>query len=263
MKVKGASYLLFGFLIMFAGALTSVGENGKGPAVTKKQSSRIKQVRDPAEGQPQSATFRLGRDARISATIENEFLTELLNIMVEKRLLELRGSVPQGDPLTIAFSNLTLQEALEKMMKGYNYVFVERGIPEIPLLVIVGKAERGRSTDRNPVVVASVPKTDGTVESKGYYVPPEVTEWSSSSPALPMVIEKPLIGESSGTQPGSPEQVALTPAADGGGGRAVQKGETNAQEGGPQHGGIPLLPGPDPNYRPGGPGYIPAPILPN
>jgi len=85
---------------------------------------------------------------RISASAKNRPLDELLRIMSEKNLFEIRGPVPRGEAITVEFSNLTLEQALKKVMRGYNYVLVGQGTSRKPALIVMGQVTRGTSAEK-------------------------------------------------------------------------------------------------------------------
>jgi hypothetical protein len=85
---------------------------------------------------------------RISASAKNRPLDELLRIMSEKNLFEIRGPVPRGEGITVEFSNLTLEQALKKVMRGYNYVLVDQGTSRKPALIVMGQVTRGTSAEQ-------------------------------------------------------------------------------------------------------------------
>lgn len=65
-------------------------------------------------------------DSTMSADMEDRPLNEALRNMAEKGIIEIDGRMPGGEPLTLHFTHLTLDEALSKIMRGYNYVVVDR-----------------------------------------------------------------------------------------------------------------------------------------
>lgn len=89
--------------------------------------------------------------------------------MAKERLIEIKGAIPAGATLTLHSSDLTLEQVLGKIMRGYNYVLVEQGKTRPPLLTILGRIQRGP---------AEAPKTDAvpppadTSQLKSY-VPPQ------------------------------------------------------------------------------------------
>ncbi len=81
--------------------------------------------------------------SRISVDVNNEPLNALLRMMAEKRLFNMNGGVAGDEALTLHFSNVTLQEILPKMLRGYNYVLMGQGKNQVPVLAVMGKIEKG------------------------------------------------------------------------------------------------------------------------
>ncbi len=135
-----------------------------------------------------TSTIEITREARITANIENKSLQEALRMMADKNLFEIKGGVPAGEPVTVRFSNVTLDEALKKLMRGYNYVLVSQGTSRVPSLMVMGKVQAGR-----PAVQAAstqAPQAPPASANQGlvpgtYYVPPNLLPAPASpSPAV-------------------------------------------------------------------------------
>lgn len=149
---------------------------------------------------------------RISASAKNRPLDELLRIMSEKNLFEIRGPVPRGEAITVEFSNLTLEEALKKVMRGYNYVLVGQGTSRKPALIVMGQVARGTSAEQG-----SSPQTPQRVINQ-----PRAPEGSPVPPTP--AVEQPGPGlqkgqppvpagaQTGGTPTNPPEPVAQQPA---------------------------------------------------
>ncbi len=86
------------------------------------------------------------RDDKISADIKAYPLNETLRAMAAKRLFDIQGPLPTGEEITVQFSGATLDEALKKLMRGYNYVLMDQGASRRPVLMLIGKIQRGAST---------------------------------------------------------------------------------------------------------------------
>jgi hypothetical protein len=84
-------------------------------------------------------------------------LSETLRAMADKRLFEIRGPMPAGEEITVQFSGLTLDEALKKLMRGYNYVLMEQAGGQKPVLVLLGRIQRSAGSAQSPQPVQAVP----------------------------------------------------------------------------------------------------------
>ncbi len=108
-------------------------------------------------------------DSTMSADIYDRPLSEVLRSMAEKGVIEINGRMPAGEPLTLHFKRLTLDQALPKIMRGYNYVVIERGQARAPLLTVMGKIVWSRPAASGATEALSPPPD--TVDSRSY-VPP-------------------------------------------------------------------------------------------
>ncbi len=95
---------------------------------------------------------------QITADIADLPLGQALEALSQKIPLDIRGSVAGDERLTLHFSQLTLQQALQKMMAGYNYVLIRPEALEAPVLVILGKAEKGTISVSVPGVGDTMPR---------------------------------------------------------------------------------------------------------
>lgn len=262
MRFRCFLYFMIGLQILFGGIHLSYGNEGKavGARKTKEQAARRSQG-DREIGHSvfakagESLIFTVSKDDTISAQIEDQFLADLLRVMVEKRFVEIRGPMPSSDPITVAFSHVTLGEALEKMMRGYNYVLMERGTTEIPLLVVMGKAERSKATDQRPVGMESASKGGSDAsESRRSHTPRIVAEerFAPVATAVPHV----SISRSSSVQQDVMQEDVVAPGVYGGvagGGKGPEgDGPTSTTQ---QTVVVPGTEG-DPDYKPGGPGFV-------
>ena len=107
----------------------------------------------------------------LSVDIDNSPPGELLGAMAKEGLIEIRGAMPAGATLTLHSSDLTLEQVLGKIMRGYNYVLVEQGKAGPPLLTILGRIQR--SPAEAPKAPAAAPSPPEDVSQLKSYVPPQ------------------------------------------------------------------------------------------
>jgi hypothetical protein len=87
--------------------------------------------------------IKVTEGCRISADIVDFPLTQVLADLSRSLPIEIKGRPDGNDRLTLHFSHLSLQEALRKIMAGYNYVVIEPEPARGRLVVtILGKAAR-------------------------------------------------------------------------------------------------------------------------
>ncbi len=100
-----------------------------------------------AEGAP---IIKVKSEASISMQVVNVPLNEVLLILAKNVPMEVKGTVPSGELLTLEFSNLPLEEALRRIMRGYNYVLVHMDEPSRPVLTVMSRTERTPYTEAPP-----------------------------------------------------------------------------------------------------------------
>jgi hypothetical protein len=119
----------------------------------------------------------IGQDRRISASIADLSLGEVLRMMSARSLIDVKGPLPPGGIVSATFSGLTLEKALTKLMRGYNYVLVNQGSDEKLLLLIMGKVVRPNPTERRTFQRAPArPGANQKPDPKTYYIPPTITD---------------------------------------------------------------------------------------
>jgi hypothetical protein len=109
-------------------------------------------------------------DSTMSADMDDRPLNEVLRLMAEKGIIRINGPAPGGELLTLHFRRLTLDRALPKIMRGYNYVLTYQGKARAPLLTVMGKIVWGRP-DAFGTTEAPPPPPEAA-DSRSY-VPPE------------------------------------------------------------------------------------------
>ena len=96
----------------------------------------------PLAGVTGAPSVAVNGDGRISANVQNRPLGEMLRLMSEKHLFSIQGALPTGAPVTMQFSDLTLDQAFTKMMRGYNYAVIKEVASDRRILIVLGEARR-------------------------------------------------------------------------------------------------------------------------
>ena len=91
-------------------------------------------------GEPPDIKVKNGRT--VSLQVVDVPLNEVLNILAKNIPMEIRGAVPSQERITVNFSDLTLEEALSRIMRGYNYVLVRPDESAKALLVVMNRIDR-------------------------------------------------------------------------------------------------------------------------
>jgi hypothetical protein len=126
--------------------------------------------------------FGVTKEGRITANIADLPLGQALAALSRSVPLEIRGSVVEDERLTLRFSRLTLREALQEMLAGYNYVLIRPEAQGKPVLVILGKTAKGTAAVSPPAagLPPSQPPQSATLQPS-----PLATPISSYGPAPP------------------------------------------------------------------------------
>jgi len=163
--------------------------------------------------------IRVTEGGRISADLVDIPLNQVLADLSKKLPLHVKGGVGGGERLTLHFSDLTMEEALHKIMAGYNYVLMlsgERGEGTVTLTV-VGKVSHPRSdlsaAEATPVSPPAAPNQQPSSVRPPALVPavlPTPTAQPVSPP--PAAASSPLPDQQPPAQP--PASPPPTPAPD-------------------------------------------------
>jgi hypothetical protein len=155
--------------------------------------------------------IKVAQGGRISADIVDFPLAQVLADLSQKLPIDIKGSPGGGVRLTLHFSNLTLQQALRKIMAGYNYVVIEPQPAGGRLMVtILGKADRTvREAATVPPVppVQNVPPAAPGSPATGTLPAPAGAPPAASTPAAPP--------PAAGAQPPTGQPVPPPPPSEG------------------------------------------------
>ena len=162
-----------------------------------------------AEGTP---VIKVKSEGTISLQVVNVPLNQVLLILAKNVPMEIKGAVPSQELLTLEFSNLSLEEALRRIMRGYNYVLVHMDEPSRPVLTVMSKTERTPYAEDAPAAAAAPSEPPaGTARPRGS-VPPGIPQASLEQGQEPprAIGRRPDIGEA---RPPVPDPRAVPPAA--------------------------------------------------
>jgi hypothetical protein len=139
----------------------------------------------------QGVAVYVSKDTKVTARIENRSLGDAIRLMSEKKLFDIRGPLPLGEVITVRFSDLSVEEALKRLMRGYNYVLMDQGTSRRPLLMVLGKIERSKYT-AEPAITPQSPSQSSPQAAAGqqpdpktYYVPPVTIDQSAGAAPRP------------------------------------------------------------------------------
>ena len=106
-------------------------------------------------GEPEN--IKAGSEKTVTLQAVDVPLNEVLGILAKNIPMEIRGTVPSQERITVNFSHLSIEEALSRIMRGYNYVLMRADESAKPLLVVMNKINRAMQAE--PVSV--IPRAAG------------------------------------------------------------------------------------------------------
>ena len=152
----------------------------------------------PLAGDTRAPLIAVSSDGRISANVKNRSLEEMLRLMSGKNLFEIGGRLPKGALVTLVtmeFSDLTLEQAFNRMMRGYNYALIKEDVSDKRVLIVLGEATRveykepakpaqtPQQSEQTPARTAGQTTEAGTSQTTG-----QTTEAGAASPSGPPVL---------------------------------------------------------------------------
>ncbi len=155
---------------------------------------------------------------RVSADIVDSPLTQVLADLSQSVPIEIKGIPDRNDRVTLHFSRLTVQEALRKIMAGYNYVVIKPQPAGGRLsMTILGKAGKSVREAASPPEAPSPPDEAGPPPAANTQArpAPATATLTAPSPASPASPAQPPAGRSvlpSGPVDGQPPVAAANPA---------------------------------------------------
>ena len=100
--------------------------------------------------------IKVRSEGTVSMQVVNVPLNEVLAILAKSVPMDIKGAIPipSQELVTLEFSNLSLEEALRRIMRGYNYVLVHMDGPARPVLTVMTRTERTPYVEAAPATVA-------------------------------------------------------------------------------------------------------------
>lgn len=126
------------------------------------------------------SVIKVRSEGTVSVQVVNVPLNEVLAILAKNVPMDIKGDISSQELVTLEFSNLSLEEALRRIMRGYNYVLVHRDEPARPVLTVMTRTERTPYVEAAPAAVAPSEPAGGLPRPRAA-VPPG----SAGSPAGP------------------------------------------------------------------------------
>jgi hypothetical protein len=114
----------------------------------------------------EQSTFSVTKENRIEAHANNLPLNEAVSSLASRFSLEVKGIGLSNEPINLDLSDITLEELLKRLLRGYNYALVRPENADKGILMILGRADRTRYVDA-PAPQQAAPPTAATTGTPG------------------------------------------------------------------------------------------------
>lgn len=114
----------------------------------------------------EQSTFSVTKDNRIEAHANNLSLNEAVKSLASRFSLEVKGIGLSNEPINLDLSDITLEDLLKRLLRGYNYALVRPENADKGILMILGKADRTKYVDA-PTPQQAAPPTAATTGTPG------------------------------------------------------------------------------------------------
>jgi hypothetical protein len=117
--------------------------------------------------------IKVRSEGTVSMQVVNVPLNEVLAILAKSVPMDIKGiiPIPSQELVTLEFSNLSLEEALRRIMRGYNYVLVHMDEPARPVLTVMNRTERIPYVEEAPAAVAPSEPVGGLPRPRAFGPP--------------------------------------------------------------------------------------------
>jgi hypothetical protein len=124
--------------------------------------------------------FELDRKGSIRAHVVNAPLRDVMKNFCSTFNLEIKGMAGFDETISLTITEGTFDETLKRLLRGYNYVFMQDATSGKPAVLILGKAERTKYVD-------TPPPTRAAAEPSPSPTPPAPIQQNMAS-ALPVAL---------------------------------------------------------------------------
>jgi hypothetical protein len=155
----------------------------------------------------------------VSVKAYGQPLNELLGFMSARNIFDIRGSIPSGEPITLNFTDLSINQALKKILRGYNYVLLDQSKGQKAVLMVMGKTDWSRPVESARPISPPQPSGQAAPDPQSYYVPPIIEDTAgpkaativpNNPRAMPQPGGLPAGGRGGYKPPGSAEATTTT-----------------------------------------------------
>lgn len=107
--------------------------------------------------------FEVGSQKKITARIANAPLQDVLEALCSAFNVEIKGMPRSDEMVSLTITDATLEELLKRLLRGYNYVYMQDRQHAKPAIIVFGKTERPRYAEEPPGVrQTAMPPSDPT-----------------------------------------------------------------------------------------------------
>lgn len=131
--------------------------------------------------------FALTRDGKIKAQIDGRPLNQTLRELATKFSVDLKGITVGSETISLSLSEVSLEELLKKMMRGYNYVLVRPDKSDRLMLMVLSRADRTKYVDPP----AQAPSPAPAIPQPAPQSIPQKALQASPVPAQPQQTQRP------------------------------------------------------------------------
>ena len=93
------------------------------------------------------SVFEVDREGNIRANIVNAPLRDVLYSFCSRFNLEIKGTAPTSDTISLAITKGSVDETLKRLLRGYNYVLMRDTTARRSSVIIMGKTEGSKYAD--------------------------------------------------------------------------------------------------------------------
>jgi hypothetical protein len=144
------------------------------------------------EAAAETPIIEVTQGSKITANVDNSRLGEVLRLMANKRLFEIRGSVSSREEISIHFTDLSLEAALKKLLRGYNYVLFQTEATRAPTLMVMGRVTSGGGYSQRAEASSSPPASAMTALATAGATPAEPSVLAEQIPERPVKTRRAL-----------------------------------------------------------------------
>jgi hypothetical protein len=110
----------------------------------------------------EQSPFSVNKDGRITAQADSVTLSTAVRDLSRQLSFEVKGMALGNDAISLDLSNVTLDDLLKRMLRGYNYALIRPENADRAVLMILGKASRAAYTAPAPPPASAPTPTAST-----------------------------------------------------------------------------------------------------